>query len=302
MLGAEVTLVIRDNVEQGVLGRGLAYIKVGSGAPVVVAAGLLPDHRPLRGLERRIQLRELRPLAAHRTVWWVNRRRGLDPHASMADIADDYADALRRSFDGPVDVIGISTGGSVALQLAADHPEVIRRLVVVASGSRLGARGRQEQRDLADRVRARKPRAAAAEAIGTAGVTPVSRAVLGAAGWLMGSALWAVDEPDDVLVTIEAEDRFDLTGRLGEIRVPVLVVGGTRDRAYDDGRAFTQTADRIPGARLILYPGKGHLGVLAGKQMPRDALAFLAEDMSRPAGGSSPRHLRPESGSPGDAA
>ena len=241
---------------------------------------------------------QLRPFAAQRTVWWVNRRRGLDPHASMADIADDYADALRRTFDGPVDVIGISTGGSVALQLAADHPEVIRRLVVAASGSRLGARGRQEQLDLADRVRARKPRAAAAGAIGTTGANMLSRAVLTAAGWIMGSALFAVDEPDDVLVTIEAEDQFDLTGRLGEIRVPVLVVGGTRDRAYDSGAAFTQTADGIPGARLILYQGKGHLGVLAGRQMPRDALAFLDAPASRPTG-LSPRHLRAGGGDAG---
>ena len=298
MLRVEVAPMTRDDVAQGVLGRGLAYMKLGSGVPVVVAAGLVADHRPLRGIERRLQLRQLRPLAAKRTVWWVNRRRGLDPHASMADIADDYADALRRTFDGPVDVIGISTGGSVALQLAADHPEVIRRLVVAASGSRLGARGRQEQLDLADRVRARKPRAAAAGAIGTTGANMLSRAVLTAAGWIMGSALFAVDEPDDVLVTIEAEDLFDLTGRLGEIRVPVLVVGGTRDRAYDSGAAFTQTADGIPGARLILYQGKGHLGVLAGRQMPRDALAFLDAPASRPTG-LSPRHLRAGGGDAG---
>jgi len=296
MLGAGVTPVIRDNVEQGVLGRGLAYIKVGSGAPVVVAAGLLPDHRPLRGLERRIQLRELRPLAAasDRLVGepssggWTRTR-------AWRTSRDDYADALRRSFDGPVDVIGISTGGSVALQLAADHPEVIRRLVVAASGSRLGARGRQEQRDLADRVRAGRPRAAAAEAIGTAGATPVSRAVLGAAGWLMGARCGRSTSRTTSLVTIEAEDRFDLTGRLGEIRVPVLVVGGTRDRGYDDGRGVHPDRRSHPGRRrLILYPGKGHLVFWPGKQMPRDALAFLAEDTSQPAAG------RPRATPPGE--
>jgi acetyl esterase/lipase len=57
----------------------------------------------------------------------------------------------------------------------------------------------------------------------------------------------------------------------------VLVIGGERDLIYENGRVFTQTAAQIVGARLILYPGKGHLGVLGGKAMGRAALAFLAE-------------------------
>ena len=97
----------------------------------------------------------------------------------------------------------------------------------------------------------------------------------------MGSAFWSIDEPDDLLATIQAEDWFDLTDRLGELHVPVLVVGGDRDRFYDSGQVFVQTAARVPGARLILYPGKGHLGTLSGKALPRDVLAFLDEDSPR---------------------
>ncbi|MEV4899445.1 LuxR C-terminal-related transcriptional regulator, partial [Nonomuraea sp. NPDC055795] len=35
-------------------------------------------------------------------------------------------------FGGPVDVLGMSSGGSLALQLAADHPEAVRRVVRVS--------------------------------------------------------------------------------------------------------------------------------------------------------------------------
>jgi hypothetical protein len=42
----------------------------------------------------------------------------------MADVGDDYADALRTIFDGPVDVMAISTGGSVAVPLTADRLEL----------------------------------------------------------------------------------------------------------------------------------------------------------------------------------
>jgi pimeloyl-ACP methyl ester carboxylesterase len=85
-----------------------------------MAVALTADHRPPHGSDLRFELKQLRPLARQRTVWWVNRRQGLEPNVSMADIADDYAEVLRTTFDDPVDVMGISTGGSVALQLTVD--------------------------------------------------------------------------------------------------------------------------------------------------------------------------------------
>lgn len=267
-----------DNIEHGTLGHGLAYVKLGSGPPLVVAAALTADHRPLHGSDLRFELMQLRPLARHRTVWWVNRRQGMDPNVSMADIADDYADVLRTTFDDPVDGMGISTGGSVALQLTVDRPELVRRLVVAASGCRLGTWGKASQLRLADHVRARRPRAAASDLFGMLAATPRTRSMLRVMGWVMGSAVWAIDEPDDLLATIQAEDRFDVTDRLGALHLPVLVIGGSRDQFYDSGQVFVRTADRIPGARLILYPGKGHLGTLSGKRLPRDVLAFLAEE------------------------
>ena len=266
----------RRRVTQGVLAGGLGYLTLGSGAPLVVAPGLAPDHRPPLGVGRRVHLLQLRPLARARTVWWVNRRQGLRPGTSMTDLAADYADALRATFDAPVDVLGISTGGSVALQLALDSPELVRRVVVVASGCRLGFTGKREQRALAAEIRAGRSRAAAARVWGMGGSARASRTVLGAAGWLLGGAYFAVDQPGDVLGTLEAEDRFDVTARLGEIGLPVLVIGGDRDRIYDGGRVFVDTAEGIPGARLVVYPGKGHLGVLRSRRTVRDALAFLS--------------------------
>jgi pimeloyl-ACP methyl ester carboxylesterase len=60
----------------------------------------------------------------------------------MADLANDYAGALDGMFQRPVDVLGISTGGSLALQLAADRPELVERLVVAGAACRLSEYGR----------------------------------------------------------------------------------------------------------------------------------------------------------------
>ena len=72
----------------------------------------------------------------------------------MAALAAEHAQALREAFDEPVDLLGASTGGSIAQQLAAEHRDVVRRLAPVSTGCRLGPNAKLLQRQIAARVRA----------------------------------------------------------------------------------------------------------------------------------------------------
>ena len=150
---------------------------------------------------------------------------------------------LRRA----VDVLGVSTGGSIALQFAADHSGVVRRLVLVSSGCRLGPRGRQAQRQIAGLLRRASPRQAGAVLVSMLGASPVSQRTLAGVGWLLGTRVVGRGDPD-LLATIEAEDAFDLTQRLGSITQPTLVVGGDRDAFYGS-RVFQETAALLPRRR-----------------------------------------------------
>jgi pimeloyl-ACP methyl ester carboxylesterase len=80
--------------------------------------------------------------------------------------------------------------------------------------------------------------------------------------------------PSDMITTIMAEDSFDLGGRLGEITAPTLVVGGGRDRFYPP-QLFTETASRIPNARLVLYENRAHGGTFLDRRFGRDVVSFL---------------------------
>jgi pimeloyl-ACP methyl ester carboxylesterase len=53
---------------------------------------------------------------------------------SLPDIGDDMAVVLRQLGVKQADVLGYSFGGGVALRLAAQHPELVRRLVLVSAG------------------------------------------------------------------------------------------------------------------------------------------------------------------------
>lgn len=65
-------------------------------------------------------------------------------------------------------------------------------------------------------------------------------------------------DPSDFLITVRAEEAFDVGARLGEIGAPTLVVAGARDPFYSPA-LFRATANGIPGARLVLLPRGGHV-------------------------------------------
>lgn len=83
-------------------------------------------------------------------------------------------------------------------------------------------------------------------------------------------------DPSDMIVTIRAEDAFDLRERLGEILAPTLVIGGGRDRFYPP-ELFRETAQGIPNGRLVLYKDRGHGGTFADRRFGRDVVGFLNE-------------------------
>ena len=210
------------------------------------------------------------------TVYIVTRKPGLPDGYSMQNMGDDYAVMIQQEFGGPVDVLGTSTGGSIAQHLAADHPDVVRRLVIHSSAYALGNAAREAQMRVGHLARQRKWRKAFAALLGF--LLSFNRfgkivAEIGAVFMI----LIAPDDASDLVVTIEAEDQHDFQDRLAEITAPTLVTGGDRDPFYSEAM-YRETAAGIPNAKLIIYPGQGH--PVGGRQFDKDVLAFLKESIA----------------------
>lgn len=140
-----------------------------------------------------------------------------------------------------VDLCGVSYGAMVATQLAADFPERVRRLVLVAG-------------------QVRAPR----------GVVSVQQAALR----LVPASRFADSgvSKERLLQALELARRTDLTAALPRITAPTLVLVGARDRANQPGaRAL---AAGIGGARLRVVDGAGQQ---LNEEKPEELVDLLEE-------------------------
>lgn len=246
------------------LGR-LPVLAAGEGSPLLYLGGLLPVAGVDSSLARRTAEFSARPFSDIRSVIYANRRTGLPPGMTIGAIADEHAEAIGALGCGPVDVLGVSTGGSIAQQLAAEHPGAVRRLVLVATGSRLTAKARRLQSRVARHVRAgNDARALASVAVGV--VLGGGESLAWVLAPFMSPFARRLGDLSDLATTIEAEDGFDLARCAGTIKAPTLIVAGNRDRFYP-GPLLDETRQLIPASVLLRIPRRGHLTVMTDSRV-----------------------------------
>jgi pimeloyl-ACP methyl ester carboxylesterase len=197
---------------------------------------------------------------------------------TVADMADDYADAIVEGLGGCADlVVGESYGGMIGQHLAAAHPDRFRHLALVVTACEVNEWGKGvDSRMAAALLRGDLGAAGAAfaEYVLPQGRAAVVRRVLGP---LVGRFLFSDRHypSQDVLVEIEAEMSFDSRRVLPRIEAPVLLVCGDRDQFFPQD-VVEETAALIPDCTLVWYPGKGHVATASSKQVAHDVLAHVA--------------------------
>jgi pimeloyl-ACP methyl ester carboxylesterase len=259
-------------VTEGVFSTGVPYLRTGHGPPLLMASGLTSEHANPQGVWRRMALKWVAPFAEHFTVFLANRRPGLEPGTTMSDLAADYAGGIRHDIGEETHVHGTSTGGSIALQLAIDHPALVGRLVVAAAACRLSDEGRRLQLELLRLTEAGDARGVGALLMSSLAPGPLTYPARGL-GWLSGR-MFATQDPSDTVAVLRAEDAFDAEAELGRVRASTLVLGGTADAFYTE-ELVRRTAGGIPDGRAVLFPGKSHVYV-AGSAVPAAVgLGFL---------------------------
>jgi pimeloyl-ACP methyl ester carboxylesterase len=180
---------------------------------------------------------------------------------AMAHDALRFLEALQLR---EVDMLGFSLGGFVAQELALIRPRLVRRLVLAGTGPQ----GGEDMHGFADDVYVSATRdEPGAEDLLALFFARSETSV--AAGWEFVQRIFARTEDRDADTTLATRDaQLDTIhtwgipdpsklGRLAGITRPVLVANGDNDRMVPTHNSHL-LADRLPDARLRIYPNAGH--------------------------------------------
>jgi pimeloyl-ACP methyl ester carboxylesterase len=263
-------------VREGTFTGGLPYLVVGSGEPLVYLCGFTLDHRnPRQGFERTLTLRTLTPLArAGFQVYFTNRWPDMAAGTTFAEVAGRHAAAILDHFGKPVDVLGASTGGSLALQLIADRPDVVRKAVVACAAYTLGPLAKEMQLKLLRAISetGRYPTQGVLDALAAKLRSRWLRTLLTPVAYVAAKRI-TIENPADAIAMIRAEDAFDVRDRLNDIPTETLVICGAQDPFWTL-EMFAETACRLPRGKLIMYRDRGQ-ALITAPEFFSDVTTFL---------------------------
>ncbi|GAB3441792.1 hypothetical protein GCM10027517_18220 [Phycicoccus ginsengisoli] len=216
-------------------------------------------------------------------VWTITRPRGMPAGHTVADMAADCARFIEGHVGSPVDLlIGESYGGMIALHVAAEHPDVVRRVVVLVAAATVTPEGTDIDVRWA-RARADGRHADAGSAF-LEYLLPGPRAagLRRALGPLAGRLFADASVPaGDLRVEADAEEAFDARPVLPRINVPVLMLCGDRDLFFSR-EAVRRTSEQIPDCTLVWYRGMGHMRAASTGRVPKDVLGWVARREGAP--------------------
>lgn len=243
----------------GFSSNGVPYAKISDNGPeLVVFTGSELEHQPPTSTARQGFSIGLKRLTRQYSVYLTSRKQNLPKGCTARDMSNDFAEMIRTDIGKPVHIMGMSSGGSSAMHLAADHPDLVNKLVLAMTGYRLNPNGKRVAelwRDLA----LKEDWQALYQRMGVdvaEGSTPewLTRLMMR----LFGKALLGAPKSgSDFAIVLDSDINLDVKDKLSNIRQLTLVIGGEKDPFYGADN-IRDTARLIPNATLRLLKNGGH--------------------------------------------
>lgn len=212
----------------------------------------------------------------------VSRSSGTTPDtvAAMANDAVAFITALGLK---QVDLLGFSLGGFIAQVIAAEHPALVRRLILAGTGPE-GGEGIRNLPQALEQAQKASPddlrRYLFFEQTDTsqdAGRAFLKRQAQRTSDRDPESSQQTVGAQFTAIVAWGTDGDPRSARRLQQITQPVLVVNGKNDIMVPTTNSYT-LFQRLPNARLRLYPDSGHGGLFQyGETFVDEGVRFLHE-------------------------
>ena len=258
----------------------LAYERAGDGPPIVLLHGAAVDSRMWEP--------QLTALADEFTVVaWDEPGAGgssdVPADFELADYADCAAALIEALGLGPAFVGGLSWGGTVALELYRRRADLVAGLIL--AGTYAGWKGSLPAEEVGARVDGVRQMLAAGEEKFDPTLPGLFAGDPPAAYVPLLERMAADVRPKSMATALLVMAEVDLRDALPQVAVPTLLVWGAMDGRSPLGVA-RQFEQAIPGARLVVIAGAGHVSNLEQPDAFNDAVrAFCrtqSEQITRP--------------------
>jgi pimeloyl-ACP methyl ester carboxylesterase len=245
----------------------LYYEEHGSGEPLVMLHGGIGASETLAplvpGLDRRVILADLQ---GH------GRTPDADRPLRPALMADDIAELASELGLEQIDLFGYSLGGAVALRTAIQHPDLVRRLVLVAIAMKRDG-NHPEVVEAFDQL----TEAAAEPMKASPAYAHYARVAPRPEDWPV-----LIGKTGDLL-----REDYDWTGEIGAVRARTLLVYADADSIRPDhmtefygllggGLGDPGWDGSHPGPQLAILPGRTHYDLLESPLLMPAVEAFLS--------------------------
>ena len=247
------------------------YITFGNGdKPLIMIQGL--NTRGIKGSALPLAYM-YRIFSREYKVYLFERRPIVEENITVKDMADDIAAAMDALSISNAYVLGVSQGGMIAQYLAIEHPDLVKKLVLAVTISKINDTVTQVIHSWIDMVMKNEMK----QLVTDMAEKMYSEEYVKRYRLLM-PLLTIMQKPKDVdrFVTLAKScltcDAYD---SLDRIQCPTLVIGGRLDKIVG-GDAATEIADRL-GCEAHIYEKLGHAAYEEATDFNKIVYDFFAE-------------------------
>ena len=253
-------------------GSTMDYIRFGSGSKVLlILPGLGDGLQTVKGTALPMAA-AYRMFAREYTVYAFSRGNSLSPECTTADMAAEAVQAMDALGIRRADIFGVSMGGMIAQHMAIRYPQRVGRLILAVTCARTNPILEEAMEEWLACAR-RDDHAGLMDS----NVRRIySEQYYRKNRWLV-PVMGRLTKPksyDRFFCQAQACLTHDTYDALPFITAPTLVIGGGQDRCLGCD-ASRELAERIPGARLRIYPQWGHGVYEEAPDFNRVVLSFL---------------------------
>ena len=260
-------------------GEALWYRRLGRGAPLLQIHGSAFGHR---NFEKMTPLMEQHFEVIDFDLPGYGESRGA-PARDFAGIAEQVYQLIKAIGLPKVNLHGTSFGAMIGLTLAANHPEVIDRLILSCFLCRYDNAARM-MRATWKRTAKDSGMAAVADLTSVAGFARGFYDRPGAQDQLQAMRdAFVKNTPEAFIAGTETIERSDLSDVVRKVTAPTLLLAGEEDnmtpfKPGSSGVGFAQIEHIIPDSKLIVIPDCGHYLVI---EQPEVASQHIVDFLSR---------------------